>query len=230
MAVPSFGLDENMGTSSQGDRAAGFGAGCADVSGGGCCAKADPHKARADAVISRRAIRVLVSAAVCPDGVTTGPATQSQCPFQITVCRPFLCELTLFTTVSPRPTVGATVFRRRAGATRSRGVVTISRCFPWARHTTSSWADGAAVSRHSQRRPRAVGVEIATAAARQPSRWPPHAACARLGSSRHRARAQQSAVVSTRRSDGRRPGTGPHATPASNATLTNVRQFRILIL
>ena len=38
-------------------------------------------------------------------------------PLQITIPRRFLGELTNSTSVSPRPTVGATLFRRRAGAT-----------------------------------------------------------------------------------------------------------------
>ena len=47
MAVPSFGLDENIGTSSHGDRASSAAAGCADASGEGCCANAGPDKATA---------------------------------------------------------------------------------------------------------------------------------------------------------------------------------------
>ena len=56
MAVPSLGLDENTGTKSHGDGASFSAAGCADASGEGCCAKADPDKARIAAVINSRAI------------------------------------------------------------------------------------------------------------------------------------------------------------------------------
>ena len=68
--VPSLGLDEKTGTRSHGDRASSAAAGCADASGGGCCADADPDHPTVTRSTDSRVMRCLI----VPE------RRQSQCP------------------------------------------------------------------------------------------------------------------------------------------------------